>query len=170
MSYSSSYTDSTTFTYTHARHLGAKVATDLKRMQRMYAYPTDTSIAQYEAEIIELLRHGYLEKVTYGFQRGGDWVEPTLRYTAQELAADTNDDDPGRIRPGANVSGATFYSFLEYSSIWDGLTSEERARFKEGLPFQRGTANAPGVSGYFVDDRLYASGSRSLSRSSVRSF
>lgn len=85
MSYSSSYTDSTTFTYTHARHLGAKVATDLKRMQRMYAYPTDASIAQYEAEIIELLRHGYLDKVTYGFRRDGNWVEPTLRYTAQEL-------------------------------------------------------------------------------------
>lgn len=169
MSYGS-YTESTTFTYTHARHLGAKVATDLKRMQRMYAYPTDASIEHYEAEVIELLRHGYLDKVTYGFRRDGNWVEPTLRYTAQELAAGTDDDDPGRIRPGANVSGADFHSFLEYNSSWFALSSGEQARFKEALPFQRGTGNAPGVSGYFADDRHYASGGRSLSRSSVRSF
>ena len=34
MSYSLSYTESLTFTVTHARHMSAKVATDLKRMQR----------------------------------------------------------------------------------------------------------------------------------------
>lgn len=170
MSYTSSYSESTSFTYTHARHLGAKVATDLKRMQRLYAYPNDTDIANYEGEIIELLRHGYLSAVTYGFRRGENWIEPTLRYTAQDFAAGTSDDDPGRIKPNANVSGASFYSFLEYSGKWLLASAEERARFEGTLPFQRGTANPPGVSGYFADDRLYSSGGRSLARSSVRSY
>ena len=39
--HSYSYTESTTFTVTHARHMAAKVATDLKRMQRFYGKPSD---------------------------------------------------------------------------------------------------------------------------------
>jgi hypothetical protein len=51
MSYSFSYTESSTFTVTHARHMAAKVATDLKRMQRLYGIPSDESIASFEAEV-----------------------------------------------------------------------------------------------------------------------
>ena len=76
-------------------------------------------IAEYEAEIIEFLKAGYLGTVTYGFRRDGNWIEPTLRYTARDLAGGAaNDDDPGRVRPGANTIGATFYSYLTYSSSW----------------------------------------------------
>jgi hypothetical protein len=60
MSYSFSYTESSTFTVTHARHMAAKVATDLKRMQRFYGSPSDESIASYEAEATEMIRAGYL--------------------------------------------------------------------------------------------------------------
>ena len=52
-----------TFTVTHARHMAAKVATDLKRMQRLYGSPSDASIASYEAELIELMKAGYLGAV-----------------------------------------------------------------------------------------------------------
>ena len=67
---SDSYTlsETETFTVTHARHMAAKVATDLKRMQRLYGSPSDTDIASYEAEVIEFLKAGYLGTVTYGFQ------------------------------------------------------------------------------------------------------
>lgn len=117
MSYSFTLSDSITFTLTHAKHLGAKVATDLKRMQRFYGYPSDSSIADYEVEIIEFLKNGYLGTVTYGFKRGDSWIEPTLRYSARELSGiDANDDDPGKVRPGADISGASFYSYLTYSS------------------------------------------------------
>jgi hypothetical protein len=63
-----SYTisDSESFTVTHARHLAAKVATDLKRMQRLYGSPSDISIADHEAEIIEFMKAGYLGTVWYG--------------------------------------------------------------------------------------------------------
>ena len=81
-----SITESTTFTVTHARHMAAKISADLKRMQRFYGYPSDSDIASYETEVTELLKAGYLGTLTTGFLRNGQWIEPTLRYTARDLA------------------------------------------------------------------------------------
>ncbi|WP_394168925.1 hypothetical protein [Saccharospirillum alexandrii] len=171
MSYSYTATETKTFTLTHARHLGAKVAADLKRMQRFYGAPDDAHIALLEGEITELLRQGYLGTVTYGFKRNGDWIEPTLRYQACELVGDGLDDDPGRVRPGANVVGAFFYSYLTYNSAWDHLNQEERTAIKKQLPVQRTGAPEPLVSGgYFADDKTYSSGGRALGRATVRSY
>ncbi len=171
MSYSFTLSETTTFTITHAIHMAAKVATDLKRMQRFYGSPGDSAIAAYEAEVIELLKAGYLGTVTYGFKRNGNWVEPTLRYTARDLAnISANDDDPGRIRPGINIIGATFASYLTYSPDWDRRSWNEQNVFRQRLPFQREGATEPGVSGYFQYDRTYSSGGRALDRTSVRSF
>lgn len=170
MSNSYSYTESSTFTVTHARHMGAKVATDLKRLQRLFGDPSDARIDGFEAEVIELLKAGYLGTVTYGFRRNGNWIEPTLRYTARDLAGGaSNDDDPGRIRTSANVIGAEFHSFLTYSAAWDQLSPADREAFEKKLPFQRVGASEPGVSGYFADDRTYSSGGRALNRATVRS-
>src|SRR6187551_2956967 len=69
MSSSFTVSESATFTVTHARHMGAKVAADLKRMQRFYGSPSDLKISRFEAEIVELLKHGYLGTITYGFKR-----------------------------------------------------------------------------------------------------
>lgn len=171
MSLSFTVTETTTFTVTHARHMAAKVATDLKRLQRLYGKPSDTSIAEYETEVIELLKAGYLGMVTYGFRRNGCWIEPTLRYMARDLAGmSANDDDPGRIRPGANIGGASFYSYLTYSAAWDELSEAEQDSFKKSLPFYRGGASEPAIDGYLSNDRVYSSGGRSLNRASVRSY
>lgn len=171
MSYSYTFNDSITFTVTHARHIAAKVATDLKRMQRLYGEPSDARIAQFEAEIIELLKAGYLKSVTYGYRRNGQWIEPALVYTAQDLAGGSaDDDDPGRVRHGANVDGASFYSYLIYTTAWDALTSAQRANVEQRLPFARTGAAEPTVNGYLAQDRTYSAGGRALSRSSVRSF
>lgn len=171
MSYSITNTNTQTFTATHAKHLGAKVATDLKRMQRFYGLPTETQIANFETEIVELLKKGYLDEVTYGFWRNGAWIEPTLRYKAKELAGTVgNDDDPGRVVPGANISGASFYSYLTRSQAWWNITQEERDSFSKGLRIQRGVAAEPGISGYLASDKTYTSGSVSLNRSTVKSY
>lgn len=168
-----SYTisDSLSFSVTHARHMAAKVATDLKRMQRLYGSPSDGSIADYEAEIIEFLKAGYLGTVWYGYRRDGNWIEPTLRYTAHDLSGTSaNDDDPGRVRLGANVTGAKFYSYLSYGDAWNKATGAEREAFGRRLPFHRGDAPEPGVSGYMTDDRTYSAGGRALNRASLRSY
>lgn len=171
LSYTYSDTESQTFTVTHARHMAAKVAADLKRMQRLYDRPSDTEIAEYETEVVDLLKAGYLGVVTYGFWRNDDWIEPTLRYTARELAgASANDDDPGKVRPWADVAGAKFYSYLTYSPAWAALTQAQRDAFKQSLPFQRGGAPEPGINGYLEEDRTYSAGGRALGRASVRSY
>ena len=171
MSYSITHSESSTFTRTHAKHLAAKVATDLKRMQRFYGEPTDSSIVEFETEVIEFLREGYLGTVMYGFQRNGNWVEPTLNYTARDLnGTSANDDDPGRIRPGADISGASFYSYLTYSPVWDNLGEARKRSFKERLPFERTGAPQPGINGYLSQDLTYSSGGRALNRAIVRSW
>src|SRR3546814_13250236 len=101
MSSSFSYSETETFTVTHARKLASKVATDLKRMQRFYESPSDTSIADYEAEIVALMKAGYLKSVSYGYRPDGNWIEPSLHYNANHaLALTTPDADPGGIMPG----------------------------------------------------------------------
>lgn len=171
MSYSFTKTESTTFTVTHARHLAAKVATDLKRMQRMYGYPSDQRIGEFEAEVVELLRGGYLESVAYGFRRHGQWIEPTLRYTSSQLAVDGLDDDPGRIPPAKDTKDASFYSFLTYTTAWYQLSPGERQSVEGRLPFQRSTADEPQVAGgYFANDKTYSAGGQSLGRQTVRKF
>ena len=170
MSYSLTESESVTFTVSHARHMAAKVSTDLKRLQRLYGRPSDGDIVDYEKEAIALMKAGYLNYVWYGFKRDGCWIEPTLKYTANDLYSGAVDDDPGKIRPGADISGATFYSYLTYTSAWDALSSDEKVAFKKGLPHFRGGADEPLIDGYLANDRMYSSGGRSLERSTVRSF
>lgn len=169
-SYSFTVAETLTFTVTHARHLAAKVATDLRRMQRFYGYPSDIKIEEFEAELIVLLKAGYLDEVTYGFKRGNDWIEPTLRYTAVDLVGSGTDDDPGRVRQGRDISGASFYSFLTYSAKYLNASAAERESSLKDLPFKRGGAPAPGISGYLESDKSYSAGGRALNRTNVRSF
>lgn len=169
----STYTTTTTFTVTHARHMAAKVAADLKRIQRFYGgVPTDKAIADYEAELTELIKAGYLGEVTYGFKRGENWIEPMLRYTAADLVGSSlsNDDDPGKVRPGADTSGAIFYSYLVHSAAWHQLSLAERAIIESQLPIQRSGAPTPEISGYLQRDLCYSAGGRALNRSSLRSY
>jgi hypothetical protein len=166
-----SYTvsEAITFTVTHAKHLAAKVATDLKRIQRLYGSPSDGDIANYEGELILLVREGYLSTVTYGFRRNGAWIEPTLSYSSRDVGSGaSDDDDPGRVRPGAEISNATFYSYLTYSSAWEQLSVTARDAFKRQLPIQRAGAPEPAVNGYLSSDRTYSAAGRALARSSVR--
>ena len=169
----SSYTitESTSFTVTHARHMASKVSADLKRMQRFYGHPSDTDITNYENEVIELLKAGYFGTLTVGFLRGGQWIEPTLRYTARDLAGmAANDDDPGRVLPGRDISGATFHNYMTYSAAWDALLESEKDAFKRRMPFYRTGMAQPTVNGYMVDDKTYSAGGRALSRASVRAY
>ena len=169
MTYSSTITETMTFTIAHARHMAAKVATDLKRMQRFYDSPSDGAIADFEDEMTQLLKGGYLGTATYGFRKNNQWIEPTIRYTARELAgADAADDDPGRIRPGADTSGSGFHSYVTYSAAWSALTSAERHAFKSQLPFYRTGAPEPGVNGCLRSDRTYSAGGRALARQCVK--
>lgn len=169
-SFSYAVTETQTFTLTHAKHMAAKVAADLMRVQRLYGEPSTQRILDFEQEIITLLKAGYLDTVTYGYKLNGNWIEPTLRYTAAELSGNGVDDSPGRIRPNADVTGARFASYLTYNAAWDRASQSERNGVEKDLPFNRGGAPEPGVRGYMASDSSYSSGGRVLNRSTVRSF
>ncbi|WP_175804319.1 hypothetical protein [Burkholderia cenocepacia] len=165
------FTESTTFTVTHARHMAAKISADLKRMQRFYGHPSDSDIVNYESEAIELLKAGYFGTLTVGFLRGGQWIEPTLRYSARDLAGmAANDDDPGRVLPGRDISGATFHNYVTYSAAWHTLSESEKDAFKRQMPFYRTGRAQPTVNGYLVDDKTYSAGGRALNRASVKAY
>lgn len=170
MTYSTTVTNTKTFTLTDAKNLASKIAADLKRVKRFYANSlSDYSISQYEEEVTELLKHGYLESVTYGYKKNGKWIEPTLKYNAEELLNSEIDDDPGKIRPGKNTTSSQFCSFLTYTPAWFALSIKEREKFEDQLPLNRKVATEPSVSGYLENDRTYSSGGRSLTRQQVRS-
>lgn len=169
----SSYTfnESTTFTVTHARHMAAKVSADLKRMQRFYGHPSDSDIVNYENEAIELLKAGYFGTLTVGFLRDGQWVEPTLRYTSRDLAGmAANDDDPGRVLPGRDITGATFFNYMTYSAAWIALTEDQKDAFQRRMPFYRTSMAQPTVNGRMVEDKTYSAGGKALNRASVRAY
>lgn len=136
-----------------------------------YSHPGDTEIVNYESEVTELLKAGYLGTLTVGFKRNNQWIEPTLRYTARDLAGlAANDDDPGRVLPGRDVSGASFYNYLTYSAAWDALSASAKDAFKRRLPVCRTGAEQPTVNGFLVDDKIYSAGGRALGRASVRAY
>jgi hypothetical protein len=171
MSNSFTFSESQSFTLTHAKEIASKVATDLKRMQRFYNYPSDASIEAYEAELIQFLKNGYLKTVSYGFKKNGYWIEPTLQYTAKDLngLSGTN-DDPGKIKPGANVDGASFGSYMSYSLSYSFMDDAKKEEFLKTLPFRRTGADEPGITGYLSNDKTYSSGGRALERSIVKSY
>jgi hypothetical protein len=71
------------------------------------------------------------------------------------------------VRPGADISDAKFYSYLTYGGTWSKATGAEKQAFRARLPFQRGNAPEPGLSGYMNDDRIYSTGGRALNRASL---
>jgi len=108
----STYTTSKTFTITHARYITSKVAADLRQLRLFYGRPDDDQIDAYAEEAALLLRDGYLERVDYGFRRqaanlGPQWVL-LLRYVVKDGVLD--DDRSGRVPPGVDVSGTSFWS------------------------------------------------------------
>lgn len=168
MSYTTTRTDS--FTVTHARYLASKVATDLKRLQRLYSEPDDQRIARYEAELTAFIKAGYLDEVTYGFRRNDNWVV-ALKYRVDASGNLTTDDNPGRIGSYVDVSGLAFGSYLIKNAAWNSLSPAQQAAFEAALPIQRGDAPEPGVeNGYWSSDRTYAAGGRALARSSIRTY
>ena len=132
MSFSNTY--SNTFSITNAKHLASSVATDLKRIQRFYGQPSDLQIDNFQEELTALLKEGYMEKITYGFKRDGEFIEPTVSYKAEDIVSSGINDDPGKIKPGKNIEGASFYSYLCRSQKWWDLTLDQKQSFNQSIP------------------------------------
>lgn len=169
MSSSYSYSETESFTVVHARKLASKVATDLKRFQRFYGAPTDYRIAQYERELVELLKRDAISEIIYGFKRQGRWTGAAVKYKALNGSLLNIDDDPGRVRPDLDIVGASFGSFRTTNGNYDNLPASERQAIADAAGFTRETGSTPALEGgYWAEDLTYAAGGRALGRSSVR--
>jgi hypothetical protein len=138
-----SYTRSASFTITDARYIGGKIGADLRILNNYYGKPALGSIDDYVEEVALLLRDGYLATVDYGFRDAGSntW-RLRLRYKAT-VGGYLTDGRPGSLPESTEIMGCGFYSYLDYSSAFWGLSSSEQAAVKVALPFSRTTGDAP---------------------------
>jgi hypothetical protein len=165
---SSSYTTTSTFTIANARHVAAKIKTDLKLLQRAYGKPNDTDIENYGEEAAQMLNAGYLGTVTYGFMKDGKWIV-ALRYTANNDGSLSTDDRAGQIPRGVSIHGASFYSYMTYAPKRWTVTSTDWTKFCEALPFTRSGADEPGTSGgYWTSDHTYSSNGSGVARTTFK--
>jgi hypothetical protein len=149
------FTTTSTFTRTSARHISSKVVTDLRRINFYYGRPTEEEIEAYYGELVELLAEGYLESVEYGFRRDGQRVVSVY----YEVRADgsLSDNRAGGLYARADTSAASWFSFMNKSATFFALPPPERERIEERLPVRRTPGHAPvDGSGYWITDRSYA--------------
>ena len=163
------FTTTSTFTRTSARHITSKVVTDLRRMNVYYGRPTEAEIMNYHGELVELLTLGYAVSVEYGLKRGGGRIVSVF----YEVRADGSlaDDRAGGVHARADITGASWFSFLTYNAKWFQLSESERARIEAGLPIRRTAGQAPqDGSGYWITDRAYSADGVGVQRRTFRPY
>jgi hypothetical protein len=162
MSYS--VTTSETFSIIHARRLSSKVAADMHLCAQYYGQPLESSVRQYAEELAQYLNEGYVEEYEFGYQKNGKRLV-TWRYRVDENGLLTTDERPGKIVPYVDVSGAVFFNYLTRHARFYRLSSSQQTAFEATLPFQRTTGEPPSDgAGYWMSDRNYYAGGRSLNR------
>lgn len=151
-----------TVSESRARELAGKVASDLRQFARFYGQPSRDQIPAYLDELEALLEHGYIRDYKFGYRRGDAWVL-CYEYTVRQGALVGG--RPGGIEPGHDVSGATYYNYLNYSDPWWRLSDDARRRFRDGLPIQRSPAQEPEFQGgAWYEGRVYGAGGVEMAR------
>lgn len=164
-----SYTHTNTFTRTHARHLASKVVADLYQCSLLYEKPSESSIADYQEELVTLLADGYVDTYEFGFKRDGRRVL-TWHYTVTASGElDGGESRSGYLTRGIDVENAQYFNFLTHSNAWFALTSSVRDTIENGLPFQRTHGSAPSDgNGYWKTEHTYSAGGVLMERKVFR--
>ena len=164
-----SATSSESFTRAHAKYLASKVVTDLYQCSRLYGSPVAADIAGYEQELIEMLAGGYVSAYEFGFKKEESRIV-SWQYRVTILGTLVGGDDrAGGIYAKADVSGASYYNFMTYSSAWSSLSPAQQAVVSERHPISRMTGTLPeDGKGYWTDDRIYSNGGVSVGRRTFR--
>lgn len=161
----STNTNTNTFTITNAKYLGSKIAADLYQMQQFYGRPSIAEINEYVDEAVILMKEGYLQSVDYGFKKNGTWVF-ALSYEVSSYG--TVDNNPGRVSLGADITGASWGSYLRTSSKFDNLSAYEQQKVKDSISVKRSGAADPQTGTSSSYDRAYSSGNVDLNRKTIK--
>lgn len=161
-----SFTDSNTFTETHAAHHAGRITTDLRHCFQEYGSPAEHMLEQYLEELKILLSRHFVSHYHFGFERANIPIWGMHYEITQHGDVSANSDIAGGIPRGHNVSGASFFNFLTYSSAWYSLSAEQRGAIEATLPFSRTTGMLPGAgSTIYTPDRQYNAGGVGTQRS-----
>ena len=164
----STFTTSTTFTRTHAKHLAAKVMADLYQCSVFYDRPAASGIGDYETELIEMLANEYVHTYEFGFKSNSKRLL-SWHYTVGPDGGLYGDADAGGIYPKATVAGTDHFNFMTYSENWWALSETKRANVKGGLPIKRTPGSSPGDGdGYWQVDHAYSAGGVRVARKTFR--
>jgi len=169
MNMSFTTTTTETFTITHARRLGSKIAADMLICQRYYGQPSEESARHYAEEIAQLLNHGYMSRFEFGYKKDEMRVI-VWRYNVHADGTISEDTRPGKLVATADIAGASFYNYLWYSDAWYELSDDDRKQFRDDLPVSRVSGDAPGDgNGYWVaEGKSYSASGVGLSRQTFR--
>ena len=167
----SSFTNSSTFTVTHAKYLASKIAADLNACSRLHGKPAIALVERYNQELVELLRYGYLSQYEFGFKREDRRVL-SWSYEVDTAGNISGDDRPGKMSAYVDLSGTTFFNFLCYSTKYHNLTTDQQASFKSSHPVNRSSGNPPidGDGFWSGAEKNYSAEGTGVSRRSFRSF
>jgi hypothetical protein len=161
-----STTTTSTFTITNARYLASKIAADLRQFKAFYGEPTDETIEKLYEELVEMLAGGYVATYEAGFRKDGKRVVSQRYVVSSGVAAD---ERAGGMYARADVSGASWFTFMTYSSEWDALTPTAQQAVRDAVPIKRSSGSAPtDGDGYWEAGRSYESGGTSTARSGFR--
>ena len=166
-----SFTHSSTFTVTHAKHLASKIAADLNACSRLHGQPSVSSVDLYNEELVELLRYGYLNRYEFGFERDDERVL-SWSYEVDASGNISTDDRAVKMSAYVDLSGTSFFNFLWYSSKYSDLTSDQQATFKGSHSVNRTAGDPPsdGAGYWSGTEKNYSAGGTGVSRRSFRSY
>jgi len=158
------------FTMTNAKVLASRVTADMRRCQQNYGRPTDTEINDYGTELAFMLRDKYLANYEFGYERDGKRIV-SFYYVVKDGELTDANDRPGKIVSGVDITGASFFNFMDYTSAWWQQSDENRKAYRNALPIRRTPGSPPADgAGYWVNDRVYSSGGVSLDRRTFRPY
>ena len=169
----STFTHSTsaTFTVTHAKHLASKIAADLNACSRLHGKPGVLVVEDYNEELVELLRFGYLSRYEFGFKRDGKRVL-SWSYEVSSNGSIETDDRAGKMSAYVDLDGTSFFNYAWYSSKYQSLTSDQKSTFKDTHPINRTSGDPPsdGAGYWSGNEKSYSAGGTGISRQSFRSY
>ncbi|HEY1689746.1 MAG TPA: hypothetical protein VGF95_12890 [Solirubrobacteraceae bacterium] len=93
-----------------------------------------------------MLAGGYVATYEAGFRKDGKRVV-SQRYIVSSGAA--ADERAGGIYARADVTGASWFTFMTYSSKWEALTAAAQQAVKDKVPIKR-TREAPPPTGMAI--------------------
>jgi hypothetical protein len=162
-----SFTTTTTFTRTNARYLASKIAADLRQLRSFYGRPSEQKIEDLYEELVEMLAGGYVATFEAGF-RTNDKRVVSERYTIT-AGGSADDERAGGVYARADISGASWFTFMTYSEAWWQLTETERQKIRDSVPIDRTPGSEPtDGDGYWESGRNYENGGMSVSRRGFR--